>query len=513
MKRLALTCAVTLALSACATTSSQPPPTAANTTTTLLPPKGSKQTNALPAEQRRAEERQVAATLRTIEARVRKGESAQMRQEFTERLNRHPNDLIARLFLAWIDAPSESAGTQLNALAKMNPEQPWLRTALARVYMTWKGFAAQAGIELDGVLAQHPDFVPALVARAELERVQGRRAEALTAFRALVLRDPLCFEAHFGLSVVLEEMGDLPGARAALEAALDLDPSHPEQLLRRLANLLSRQGDTSALLPLYEKLLALDPQDRVTRRQLGDLRKSLGDLEGAVQDLERLQEDEPTVELTRELLDLYVRLDRSEDEQRALEILVQFDEGVSVDVYRRLFALREREGDLDGAETALRQAIARAPQDLDLRESLAQNLRARDLLIPAILAYREGVALGVTSLRSGLKTLEARVGLSPEPLRGNVGRIYNLVHLRLRRALNERHKAQPWLGGTLGVRATIGPQGKITAVEITNNTLQDPELTALVYFDILDAELPGERPRSVSFEFIVSPIEGEARTN
>lgn len=504
MKRLAWTCAAALSLGGCATTA---------TTSTLSGEEvGAKEVagTTSPSETARAAEHDVAATLRAIEARVRQGESAQMRQTFTDRIARHPGDLLAKLYLAWIDAPSENAGTQINALAKINPDDPWLRTALARIYLQWKGFAPQARAEIDQVLGRHPDFIPALAVRAEIERVEGRLDAAAAEYRAVVKRDPLCFEAQLGLATVLESLGDTKGARAALDAAIAIDGSDPVTL-RKLAAILLLEGDTAAVLPIYEKLLALHPGDVQVMRRLGELHRSQGDLEGAAQAFERLQSAAPDIDVARQLVEIYAALARAQDEQRALEDLARLDETASVDVYRRLFELRAQDGDAEGAEAALRQAIARAPEDLSLRALLARNLGDRGELIPAILAHREAITLGVGDLRADLRALEARAGLPAQPLRGNVSRLYNLVHLHLKKALAQRHKNQPWLGGELGVRATIGEAGKVGAVQITKNTLQDPELTALVYFSILDAHLPGERPRSVSFEFVLLPAEGSRR--
>lgn len=504
MKRLLLACAIALFLGGCATTAPAP--------AVLVKPSTAQGRGGAdaPSEAFRAAEHEVAAALRAIEARVRRSESAQMRQALTERIARQPGDLLAKLYLAWIDAPSESAGTQINALAKMNPEEPWLRTALARIYLQWKGFVPQARAEIAQVLDRYPDFVPALAVRAEIERIAGNLDAAAAGYRAVVARDPLCFEAQLGLARALEDLGDLKGARAALDAAIAIDGSDPA-LLRKMAEILAIEGEMSAVLTIYEKLLASHPDDAEIRRKLGDLRLSQGDLEGAAAAFERLQEAEPAAEVARRLAEIYVALSRPQDEQRALEELVRLDASASADVYRRLFELRQEDGDAEGAEAALRQAIARAPEELALRILLAQSLGERGALIPAILAHREAIALGAGDLRAELRALEARAGLPPAPLRGNVARLYNLVHLHLKKALARRHASQPWLGGTLGLRAAIGPEGKVSEVQITKNSLQDPELTALVYFSILDAQLPGERPRGVSFEFVLLPAEGSQR--
>ncbi|MBQ4335240.1 MAG: hypothetical protein IJC63_07710, partial [Myxococcaceae bacterium] len=187
------------------------------------------------------------------------------------------------------------------------------------------------------------------------------------------------------------------------------------------------------------------------------------------------------------------------------------DEAAGVDIYRRLYELRLMDGDADGAEAALRLAVERAPDDLTLRVLLAKSIGERGTLIQAIEAHRQAVERGARELKGPLKALEARASLPAQPLRGNVSRLYNLVHLHLKKALTRRQKDQPWLGGTIGARVTIVEGGKVGEVQITQNTLQDPELTALVYFSFLDAQLPGERARSVSFEFVLMPLEEASR--
>ncbi len=500
MRRLAWTCALALTLAGCAT----------GTMTTRAPgPKAAHGAEMTP-EEALAAQREVAATLRDIEARVRKAEGGQLRQMFTERIARHADDLFAKLYLAWIDAPSEDAGTQINALAKINPEEPWLRTALARIYLSWKGFAPQARKEIDQVLSRHPDFLPALTVRADIDRVEGKLDAAIAAYRAIIARDAQCYEAHMGLSLALEAKGDVGGARSALEAAIAIDARDPVTL-HKMAGLLTAQGQNKSVIGIYEKLLDLNPGDTAIRRKLADLRLVEGDAGGAAADFEIIQEREPTVEVARRLVELYAGLKRTQDELRALEALVRIDEAAGVDIYRRLYELRFMDGDADGAEAALRMAVERAPDDLTLRVLLAKSIGERGTLIQAIEAHRQAVERGARELKGPLKALEARASLPAQPLRGNVSRLYNLVHLHLKKALTRRQKDQPWLGGTIGARVTIVEGGKVGEVQITQNTLQDPELTALVYFSFLDAHLPGERARSVSFEFVLMPLEEASR--
>ncbi len=519
MKNILSACAASFLLFGCATTSttgpgqsgsgdspqqqdaqSTPPKSETKPETAVQVKKGGEESTDI------GRQHEVASELRRIEARVRRGESGAMRQEYTERIAKRPDDLFAKFYLAWIDAPSEDAGTQINSLAKLNPEEPWLRTALARIYMTWKGFLSLAQSEADQVLARHPDFIPALAVRAELLRRSGKTDEAIALFREILTKDPECFEAQLWLASALEDAGDLAGAQEALGAAVAIDGSDVS-LLGKLAAILIASGDKEAVLPIYEKLTQAWPEDASMRKKLGDLRLELGDKEGAAADLEEVlrMTGAPSLEIAKTLTGIYAELEKTQDEQRALESLVRFDEGATAANFMRLWELRKADGDPEGAENALRQAIAASPDDLKLKVLLAESLRERDALVEAITAHREAVRLGASGLKNHLRDLEKRAGLPPTPPSGNVNRVYNVVQLRLKNALTERQKTQPWLGGTIGARITIGQNGRVSAVELTRNSLQDQALTALVYFSLLDAELPGERPRNVSFEFVLLP--------
>ena len=73
------------------------------------------------------------------------------------------------------------------------------------------------------------------------------------------------------IGLVLMEQGDLPGARARFERALEIGeaaygPDHPDlaKFVQNLANVLQRQGDSAGARALLER--ALD----IFRRFLGD---------------------------------------------------------------------------------------------------------------------------------------------------------------------------------------------------------------------------------------------------
>ena len=190
--------------------------------------------NKLSPEEELEQSKKVAAELRRIEIQRRLGEAGALREEFSARIAKDPGDLLAKLYLAWVDYPSENAGTQINALAKMNPDEPWLFTALARIYMTWPGFLELADQEAEKALKLSSSFTPAMAAKAEILRLSGKTEDAISLFKEVLARDQQCFEAFIGLSQAEETRGNLKEAHAALNSALAIDDGNPFLLKRQV---------------------------------------------------------------------------------------------------------------------------------------------------------------------------------------------------------------------------------------------------------------------------------------
>jgi tetratricopeptide (TPR) repeat protein len=195
--------------------------------------------------------------------------------------------------------------------------------------------------------------------------------------------------AHCGqLARVLQDLGDLAGARAQLERALAIDEevhgaTHPAVALRcnNLALLLRKLGDLSGAKARLERALAIDeevhgathPAVALRRANLGLLLRDLGDLPGAKAQLERaLVIDEavhgaehPEVALRRS--DLGLLLHELGDETGAsgqLEQALAIDEAVygathPVVAVRcgHLARVLRNLGDLGGAKALLERAL------------------------------------------------------------------------------------------------------------------------------------------------------------
>jgi superkiller protein 3 len=85
----------------------------------------------------------------------------------------------------------------------------------------------------------------------------GRKDEALAAYReAAALGTDNSFIAHIGAARVLEEKGDLMGARAELTAGLESAPTNLFLLLSR-GNVAAKAGDRKAALADYQRAVQL----------------------------------------------------------------------------------------------------------------------------------------------------------------------------------------------------------------------------------------------------------------
>ncbi len=454
-----------------------------------------------PVSRRLEADRSVATTLRAIAARVHKGEAAKVRKSLEEQASQIQGDPKLKLYLAWIGAPSEEAWQEINALAKLNPDDPWMWTALGLIYLEWKGFLEQAQGEFDRALKAVPGFVPAEVGMADLLRKRERLPEAKLAYEAVLAKAPEWQEALVGLGLTLDKLGD-PAAKGLFERALKVDPDDL-RAIRALAKIAVEAKDADLAIALQSKLLEFDPQNAEARVAVGRMKLQKGDIEGAAADFEAAMETSPNQETAQALAGAYRELTRAPDEIRVLERLAGYDEADPAPLLR-VAELRQADKDLEGAETALRQAAERKPDDATIHLTLARLLRQRDDLVGAIEAYRAARQRGAEGVDQELAALEKTACLPDKPLSGGINRLYNEVFRRLNKEFQARHEANRNLGGKFGVKVTIGEGEKAASVELIEDTVHEPVLAALVYFSFKDAAYPKEKPRTVTFEYVLA---------
>lgn len=436
----------------------------------------------------------MAAKIRALENRVRRGEAALAREELSLQVSARPNDLGARCLLAWVGAPSEDAWQALKKLSTDFPKDPWPRVGMGRIYTRWKMFDP-AKVEIDKLIQLSPGFAPALAARGELLREKGEVEASKAAYEEALDAAPGDVDALTGLGLTLRKLGDDAGARAAFEKALAAD-AEAYEAVSALAAMLTGGADLDAAVKWQGKLVELSPRDRQAHAVLAQLKEKKKDDTGAAASYEAALALLPDAAMARSLATVYQRLGQAVEETQALETVVRLD-GKDARAHMRLAELKT--DDPDAAEQHLRSASDRAGEDPGIRLGLARLFAQREDFLEALENFRAAKAKGAAA-DGDIQAIEKKLQLSA--VKGDVNKIYRQVSVRLDKLFQERLKAQDKLNGKLRIKVTIDDAGKVQTVEVVEDSVRDPVILGHVYFQLKDAEYPKGR-RSPTFEFVL----------
>ena len=225
--------------------------------------------------------------------------------------------------------------------------------------------------------AAQADGADAPLARALTDLNSGRVYEAVDGLTAIVEADPSAGTAHFYLSVIHTEAGQLDTARAFIERALD---GHPEEgkFHYQLGVVLHRGDDrVAARSALRDALdLGMDGDEAAAWRELGDVHVLLLERDAAREAYRKAVELEPGNARNRLAMGQFL-LDQHESEA-ALEHLraaVDLDPGLD-GTHAGLGMALGRAGDTDAAIKTLRRGVEIDPADQTSRYALAQSLMA-----------------------------------------------------------------------------------------------------------------------------------------
>lgn len=444
----------------------------------------------------------VMTKLRAIESAQYRNKADDLRLQHSEVVKARPNELLPRVYVAWCSMPSDAAWNQLKGLTVINPNYPWARYGMGRIYLGWK-LKEQAESDFKLALKADPKFYPAMLGLGDAARAASRFTDAEARYReALAIYEDA--EAHGGLGLSLLEQGKKDEAKAELQKAVTLWPDQP-RALQALAKIAREQKDLQSAGKTLALLLDLTPRDREMRKQLAELKLELGDLKGAADQYEAyLKYGDGDAAVFRAMADTYRKLNDAAGEQRALEQLSGVESG-SPEAPLRIAELAEARKDLEGAEAQVLEAAARAPNRADIKLKLGRLRAKRYNLKEAIEAYREAAAApdGQSAEIEKEKTaLEAEIGLTPERAKGTVEAVNTFVSKQLNKFYKLRLAEHPELEGVIKAKARINAEGKANSVEIVEDTIGDPLLAAHVYFALKDADY-AKKKRDPVFEFML----------
>ncbi len=268
--------------------------------------------------------------------------------------------------LADVLGDGERARRILTQLHRSNPADP-------EVYPSLLARLRELGlaVELDEVLARTIDALEAGPERSQMsaERARLLVASGDTGSAADLLADLLRDEPENAAAVLLlAEIYERSGRRAELAVLLtrQLDAARDRadadaigQLGLRIAQLEEQTGNPAAALKAAEAVLAWQPEQPEALDVVARLADSLGQPDRAAE---------------------------------ALESLLRTSTQPSPDLLERLVSLRETLGDSAGVESALRQALAVAPDSATLRERLCTLLEARGDFAASGVVLHEAIA-------------------------------------------------------------------------------------------------------------------------
>ena len=184
------------------------------------------------------------------------------------------------------------ARAELGRLIERQPESPSYRYSLARILYEQQRFGA-ATSELRSALRADPEFAEAHDLLGQCLEGLGRTEEAATAYRRAI---DLFKTGHapspwplYHLGSLLHDLGQMEGARAALEQAVKVDAGHVPSL-RELGGVLLKSGRLDDSAKALETAARLEPDSEVIQYSLMRVYRLMGRTDLAANALRRYQE-------------------------------------------------------------------------------------------------------------------------------------------------------------------------------------------------------------------------------
>jgi tetratricopeptide (TPR) repeat protein len=201
-------------------------------------------------------------------------------------------------------------------LVRKSPDFYPGRTGLAYTELAQRDYDA-ALAAFDQALAQSPQYLPALVGRAEALVAANKAPEAVSALEAILKVDPNRATARTRLDSLrlgsigqlveaarrASQSGDLAAAREAWTRAVAASPDSAF-MHRELALVEWQAGRLDEATTHATRTLELDDRDAATHALVGELRAARGDLDGAHTAFARAAELDPRDEYQRRLTGL-----------------------------------------------------------------------------------------------------------------------------------------------------------------------------------------------------------------
>ncbi len=175
---------------------------------------------------------------------------------------------------------------EYEAALRRDADRAEARTQLG-VFLAERGDAEGAHRELEAAIAIEPDFEPAHVNLADLERAFGREAEAMQVLDAALARLPESAALHHARGLARVRAGQTLDAEADLARAVALNPQSA-RFAYVYAVAMHSGGKVREAIELLESAAAAHPDDRSLREALISFHAGAGDTASAARHQEAL---------------------------------------------------------------------------------------------------------------------------------------------------------------------------------------------------------------------------------
>jgi len=256
-----------------------------------------------------------------------------------------------------VDAPFPPPPRPVIDIRRPSAEQA-VRADEAKAMIT-EGRHADAIRTFEALLDENPSLTVAYVGIGQAYEDLGDYQRAEPAYARAARLDPRDFDAQFGHGTVLRALGRLKEAARAYQMALSIRPEDGESLTGLGATFIELEMPAGAVAPI-ERRIELDPDDGDARAMLGTAYMLAGRLDDAVDAYEVAIEyvgNDP--ELIGNLVECYARSDRHREAANAGQVLVAV--APSPQAWERLGRAYFRLGDYDASVESYRRAIELDP--------------------------------------------------------------------------------------------------------------------------------------------------------
>ncbi|MEZ5402952.1 MAG: tetratricopeptide repeat protein [Bryobacteraceae bacterium] len=265
-----------------------------------------------------------------------------------------------------------------------------------------------AGKAIDEALAIDPEYLPAVLKRAEILFDQGKLDEAEAIYSAAAPEHPDSAFAWYGLGRVQAAKGETAKAAESLEKACAIYPQFgtAHYALSQALRKLGRNEEAQSHLEPYTRFKTWYPNagDRylqdvlslnisaVTFIRRGSTMEAAGDLAGAIEmHLKAIEADPRSAQAFANLISLYGRSGRNEDAASVYRSAVAIEPGHAEAHYNYGVLMFNQKRFAEGRK-AFERALASNPNYAEAHNNLAFLLETEGKQAAAIEHYRQAVA-------------------------------------------------------------------------------------------------------------------------